>query len=131
MLGQPLFIVGARLACKKLVERLLFSYFRVYVRALRLPLYPAFIRTFVPRRNMSKADPQTTTETPNTDTCNGLRRHNSRNRRGNQRRHGDEEIPTVLRGFRFDTNSNVTYPCSQSVLLFHLAQVVQYDSYGR
>jgi hypothetical protein len=89
-----------------------FSYFRVYVLnpiATNSCVSPRIFlnSTFVPRRNMSEANPQTTTrDPPNTVTGNDRVRHDNRKRRGSQSRHDDEEIPTVLRRYRFDINNN-------------------------
>jgi hypothetical protein len=49
--------------------------------------------------------PQTTTgDPPIIDIGSHRGRHNNRNSRGSQRRH-DEEVPTVLRSYRYDTNN--------------------------
>jgi hypothetical protein len=58
--------------------------------------------TFVPRRNMSETPQTTTGDPPITDIGNHRGRHNNRN---SQRRHHDEEVPTVLRSYRYDINN--------------------------
>jgi hypothetical protein len=40
------------------------------------------------------------------DSGNDRIRQNNRNRRSNRGRHDDEEIPTALRSYRYDTNNN-------------------------